>query len=113
MGELLEPVDRSLDLAHAAIVAEISSVDQQITLRYIVPLERVRIRETDNTNGSGVWWWKTRGTPEAEEELVDGVEEGRERGDQHIADPGAEIEGSGHDELIIMDQGEESGIPRF
>jgi predicted subunit of tRNA(5-methylaminomethyl-2-thiouridylate) methyltransferase len=49
-----------LDIARGAVVAEVTSMDEKVTVRYIWPFEGVGVRDADYSDRFSVWRRESR-----------------------------------------------------
>jgi hypothetical protein len=89
--ELVQPVDGGLNLAGAAIIAEVASVDKQVSIGYICPFQSVRIGNADDSNGTGVRGRQSRRAAESKEDVVERIDEGGEGRGEEVVSVGTAI----------------------
>lgn len=74
VGKAPEPVNRGLDIACGTVVAEVSGVDEKVSVRYVWPFEGVSIGNADYSDWLSARRRESRRATQTEQYLVYWIE---------------------------------------
>ena len=84
MGKGSQPVNCRLDFTDGAIIGEVASMDQKVTVGHFGPFKRMGVRDTDHADGFRMRWWESRGATEVKQGAVNRIQQREKWGRNEI-----------------------------